>query len=157
MIFKKFKGEFMKKEMLSANLEDYLETILALEKIKKVARGKDIAERMGVLPGSVTGALKSLNKKGLINWEKYGYITLTEKGCAIAEEITKRHNVFHAFLFNVLQVDEETANTTACRMEHAMDAVSMEKFISFMNYINSCKNGETSCVQSFAKYCEKEN
>jgi len=145
----------MKTEMLSANLEDYLETILALEKIKKVARGKDIAEKMGVLPGSVTGALKSLNKKGLINWEKYGYITLTEKGLAIAEEVTKRHNVFYAFLLNVLQVDEETANTTACRMEHAMDAASMEKFISFMDYINSCKKGEVSCVQSFIKYCQK--
>ncbi len=144
----------MKKKMLSANLEDYLETILALEKLKKVARGKDIAEKMGVLPGSVTGALKSLNKKGLINWEKYGYITLTEQGLAIAEETTRRHNVFYAFLANVLQVDEETANTTACRMEHAMDAVSMEKFVSFMDYINCCKTPEISCVQSFIKYCK---
>jgi DtxR family Mn-dependent transcriptional regulator len=67
---------------LSENLEDYLETILELEKTQKVARVKDIAEMRGVLRGSVTGALKSLAEKGLINYEPYSFITLTRKGTA---------------------------------------------------------------------------
>jgi DtxR family Mn-dependent transcriptional regulator len=71
---------------LSENLEDYLETILSLEKTNKVARVKDIAEKMGVLRGSVTGALKSLVEKGFINYEPYSYITLTKKGAAIARD-----------------------------------------------------------------------
>ena len=33
---------------LSENLEDYLETILSLEKTKKVARVKDIAEKVTI-------------------------------------------------------------------------------------------------------------
>jgi Mn-dependent DtxR family transcriptional regulator len=58
-----------KKAVLSESLEDYLETILDLEKTNKVARVKDIAEKMGVLRGSVTGALKNLAEKKLINYK----------------------------------------------------------------------------------------
>ena len=57
--------------VLSESLEDYLEIILALEKVNKVARVKDIAEKMGVLRGSVTGALKNLAEKGLINYAAF--------------------------------------------------------------------------------------
>ena len=49
-----------RKADLSESLEDFLEIILDLEKENKVARAKDIAERMNIQPGSVTGALKNL-------------------------------------------------------------------------------------------------
>jgi DtxR family Mn-dependent transcriptional regulator len=90
-----------KKAVLSESLEDYLETILDLEKTNKVARVKDIAEKMGVLRGSVTGALKNLAEKKLINYEPYSFITLTRKGATIAREITRRHEVLKDFLHNV--------------------------------------------------------
>ena len=69
---------------LSDSLEDCLETILELEKNHKVARVKDIAEKMGILRGSVTTALKHLADKNLINYEPYSFITLTRKGTSIA-------------------------------------------------------------------------
>ena len=53
--------------VLSDSLEDYLEAILELERTNKVARVKDIAEKMGVLKGSVTVALKNLAEKGYVN------------------------------------------------------------------------------------------
>ena len=68
-------------------MEDYLEAILALERLHKVARAKDIAERLKVKRGTVTGALKSLAEKGMINYTPYSYITLTPKGSEIASEI----------------------------------------------------------------------
>ena len=45
------------KPLLTESMEDYLEAILALERLHKVARAKDIAERMEVKRGTVTGAL----------------------------------------------------------------------------------------------------
>jgi len=51
---------------LSESLEDYLEAILELEDASKVARAKDIADKIGVQRGSVTGALKILEEKALI-------------------------------------------------------------------------------------------
>ncbi len=44
---------------LSENIEDYLETILALQTQNTVARSKDIAERLDIKRGSVTGMLKN--------------------------------------------------------------------------------------------------
>ena len=48
---------------LSESLEDYLEVILDLEETHKVARAKDIAEKLGIQRGSVTGALKESGRK----------------------------------------------------------------------------------------------
>ena len=52
---------------LSESMENYLETILDLEKTNKVARAKDIAEQLELKPGTVSGALKGLKEKDLIN------------------------------------------------------------------------------------------
>ncbi len=51
-------------------MEDYLETILLLERANKVARVKEIAERMSVQMPSVTAALKALKTRGLVEYEK---------------------------------------------------------------------------------------
>ena len=139
---------------LSENLEDYLEVILDLERTKKVARGKEIAQRLHIQPGSVTGALKTLDSKGLINWEKYGYITLTEKGMSIAENITNRHAILKDFLVNVLQVDTATADSTACRMEHAVDETTMNKLVQFIEYLNNCPHGHPNCTVAFREFCD---
>lgn len=139
---------------LSENLEDYLEVILDLEKTRKVARGKEIAQRLNIQPGSVSGALKTLDSKGLINWEKYGYITLTKKGTTIAERITNRHNIIKDFLMNVLRIDEETAEPTACRMEHSVDETTINKLVQFIEYLNNCPHGKPSCTAAFRKFCE---
>ncbi|MBW1900187.1 MAG: metal-dependent transcriptional regulator [Deltaproteobacteria bacterium] len=138
---------------LSESLEDYLEVILGLEKTKKVARAKDIAERMGVQRGSVTSALKSLKEKGLINYEPYSFVTLTEMGKRIAEEITLSHNELKHLLLNVLKIDEETAEATACRMEHAIDKKSLDRLLSFFDFVYKCPRAGEEWMRSFASYC----
>ena len=91
----------------SESMENYLEVILELENSNKVARAKDIADRLGINPGSVTGALKNLGEKGLINYAPYSFVTLTPKGKRVAAEITRRHAVLKDFLLNVLGIDQE--------------------------------------------------
>lgn len=123
----------MTKELeLSESLEDYLETILELQTLNKVARSKDIAEKLDIKRGSVTGMLKKLAAQKLINYEPYGYVTLTSKGEKIAKEIENRHIVLKDFLFRHVGIDEETANTTACRMEHSMNTSTFKKFKAFV-------------------------
>ena len=137
---------------LSENLEDYLETILELEKTQKVARVKDIAEMRGVLRGSVTGALKSLAEKGLINYEPYSFITLTQKGAAVAGEINRRHKVIKNFLVHVLQLDPDTAEDNACRMEHAMDRAAVDRMVAFIDYMESCPRTDAAWLDGFARH-----
>lgn len=143
----------MSKEIeLSENMENYLETILDLEKTNKVARAKDIAERLELQKGSVSGALKVLKEKELINYEPYSFITLTLKGKKIAESIHRRHKVLNDFLQNVLQIDTEKAESVACRMEHAIDDETLERFVAFIEYINSCPRADDGLLDSFIHF-----
>ncbi|MCG8565716.1 MAG: metal-dependent transcriptional regulator [Desulfobacterales bacterium] len=131
-----------KKASLSESLEDYLETILELQTQNTVARSKDIAEKLDIKRGSVTGMLKKLAAQNLINYEPYGYVTLTPEGEKIAKEIEKRHVALKDFLFRILKVDEKTADETACKMEHAMDSKTFKKFTDFVATLDACPHRE---------------
>lgn len=138
---------------LSENMEDYLEVILELEKTMKVARAKDIADRLNIQRGSVTGGLKTLEEKGLINYEPYSFITLTHRGMQIAKEIKRRHNILEKFFVKVLQVDPETAEATACRMEHVVDASFLDRLVNFINFVETCPRTGQDWLQHFIDYC----
>ncbi len=127
-----------KENELSESLEDYLETILELQTTNTVARSKDIAEKMDIKRGSVTGMLKKLAAQNFINYEPYGYVTLTPSGKKIAKEIEARHIFLKDFLFRILGVDETEANKAACRMEHAMNKETFKKFKEFISTIDAC-------------------
>ena len=125
---------------LSESLEDYLETILELQTNNTVARSKDIAQKMNIKRGSVTGMLKKLAAQEFINYEPYGYVTLTPSGKKIAKEIEGRHIMLKDFLFRMIGVDEKTADDTACRMEHAMDKSTFKKLKQFVATVDACSN-----------------
>ncbi len=146
----------MKLKELTESAQSYLEVILDLEISRKVARAKDIADRLGVQRGSVSGALKSLEEKGLIHYQPYSYITLTTIGREIAEEISHRHAVLKDFLLNVLQIDEKTADATACRMEHVIDKKTVERLVDFIEYVNTCPRAGSQWLESFIQFCKAD-
>ena len=140
----------------SESMENYLEVILELETSNKVARAKDIADRLGINRGSVTGALKNLGEKGLINYAPYSFVTLTPKGKRVAVEIARRHRVLKDFLLNVLGIDKETAEETACRMEHAIDDQTVDRLVCFIEYLRNCPRAGHDWVESFVAYCQSD-
>src|SRR5512138_1986475 len=107
-------------EGLSASLEDYLEVIFHLEQSNRVARAKDIADQLKVQRASVTGALKALAGRGMINYSPYSYITLTDAGRVIARDVIRRHRTLKEFFMSTLQLGPEDAEANACRIEHAI-------------------------------------
>jgi DtxR family Mn-dependent transcriptional regulator len=139
-------------QQVSDSLEDYLETILGLERTHKVARVKDIADNLGVLRGSVTGALKTLAEKGLVNYEPYSFITLTPKGKKIAVEVYRRHEVLRDFLENVLMMEADQAEENACRMEHAVDRDVIDRLVTFLDYIHRCPRTGKDWIDLFVNY-----
>ncbi len=142
-----------KKNELSESLEDYLETILHLQDMNVVARSKDIAMKLGVQRGSVTGMLKNLSQKGFVNYEPYGFITLTPEGKKIAVEIKRRHIIIKDFLSRVLQIEEDKADRTACRMEHVMDKPTVNKLVNFINFVDTCPRAGADWIQEFVAFC----
>ncbi len=139
---------------LTSTLEDYLETIYQLEEQKRVARPRDISESQGVARSTVTAALQSLSEKGLINYEPYELITLTEEGRAQAKMLNNRHLIIHDFLENILGLDSETAEETACGMEHAVGEEALERFTCFIAFMKRCSSGGTQCLEQFRDFVE---
>ena len=106
--------------------EDYLESILVLSQKGGSVRSVDIAARLGVSKPSVSHAMKLLREDGYIAMDRYGTVTLLEKGAEIANRIYERHTVLTKML-EALGVPSEIARADACKMEHDISQESFEK------------------------------
>jgi DtxR family Mn-dependent transcriptional regulator len=96
--------------------------------------------------------LKGLNEKRFIDYEKYEYIELTEKGSEVGQEIDRRHQIFRDFLTDILKIDYKLADEDACKMEHAVSPETINAFVDIMKFINNCPRGGVSWLEYFDEY-----
>ncbi len=129
--------EFFNDSGLSPNMEDYLETISLLAKKNRVVRVKDIAKKLKVKMPSVTSALQKLKERGLVEYEKYGYVDLTEEGENLAERVYSRHSCLADFFEHVLKIGKNEADAQACRVEHHLSPQSCRQIKRLVEYMNS--------------------
>lgn len=127
---------------ISENLEDYLETISALEALHGVARPTDIASALNVKKPSVTSALNILSEKGLVVYEKYRPVSLTPEGKILADSISKKHKLLCGFFTDILGVDSHSADIAACKMEHALDDDIMRRLVDFLEDIKKTQSSK---------------
>ena len=118
--------------MTTGNREDYLINILRLTEGEGVAKTTELASFMGVSPASVSEMVKVLAKEGLVSYEKYKGVALTDKGLTYARQIRKKHHVVERFLTDYLNVDHKTAHEEACRIEHAISDESAIRMCHMM-------------------------
>ena len=102
---------------LHESAETYLETIYILSSSNTSVRSIDVAEALNYSRPSVSRAVGLLKKDGYLKMDEEGFLTLTEEGRALAEQIYERHTVLTAAL-EALGVDKETAAEDACKIEH---------------------------------------
>jgi DtxR family Mn-dependent transcriptional regulator len=137
---------------LSASAQDYLEAIFQAAAGRGVTRVSVIAERMQVKKPSVVAAVRSLAGKGLVRYERYGFVELTGAGRAAAKQVLSRHQGLQRFLSGFLGVDPETAETDACRMEHALSPRTMKRLLKFLDFVGEASSGERPCRKAFQRY-----
>ena len=118
--------------MTTGNREDYLINILRLTEGENTTKTTELADYMSVSPASVTEMLKVLANEGLVEYERYHGVKLTEEGLTYARLIRKKHHVLESFLINVLSVDKMTAHNEACRLEHALSEESAVRMCQMM-------------------------
>lgn len=146
-----------KKTKLSSSLEDYLEAIFNLAGDNNITRSKDIAERLGVSRASVTGALRTLKKKGMANYKPYDYISLTPSGQAAAAEIANRHEILKSFFVDVLGIKIAIAQEAACKAEHALGPEIINKLLFFIEFIGQSSGNGNDFMVEFQKFCKRKN
>lgn len=122
----------MPRAMTTGNREDYLINILRLTEGEGVAKTTELATYMRVSPASVSEMIKVLAKEGLVDYEKYKGVSLTEKGLVLARQLRKKHHVVERFLTDYLNIDHQTAHEEACRIEHAISDESAIKMCHMM-------------------------
>ena len=111
--------------------EMYLETILVLQQKNDRVRSIDISAEMQFSKPSVSRAVKLLKTNGYINVDPNGYITFTDKGREVAEEIYDRHKVLTECLIS-LGVPADVAANDACKIEHD---ISKETFAAIKKHM----------------------
>ena len=138
---------------MTASLEDYLEAIYQIIAAKQGVRPRDIARRLSVSNASVTGALRALAGKKLINYAPYDVISLTPAGRRAAREVVRRHEVLRDFLIKVLEVNEAEADEAACQMEHSITKPVLERLVKFVEYIDGCPRGGARWIEDSGFIC----
>ena len=108
---------------IHASAENYLETILILQKRNGQVRSIDVVNELGVTKPSVSVAMKNLRQSGMIEVDANGYITLLAEGQTIAEKIYERHTILTEWLIQI-GVPTDIADKDACKIEHVISAES---------------------------------
>ena len=119
--------------MISKSLEEYLKTMYVLKKKTGRVRMTDIAEKMNCTKASVNKAVHNLKDKGLLTYETYGTIELTESGEDLAKKILEAYDIVFLFLKDVLNLKEEQAKIEA---ENIKSVIQDETINQLAKYIH---------------------
>ncbi len=118
--------------MLTPRAVDYLETIYLLSQQHDTVGVSQVAAERGVTIPTARSAVSRLKKGGYVRQERYGKLVLTEHGRKRAAEVYRTHSVLFRFLHDVLGVEEELADSEACRLEHGLSAETVSRLASFI-------------------------
>mgnify|MGYP003681903055 CR=1 FL=1 len=135
-------------------MEDYLEAMANLREEEKVVRVNQIGQALGVKMPSVTSALERLSEQELVVHEKYGYVELTPEGNNVAKDVIRRHEALSRFFAEALNIDHKTAEEDACKIEHVISPLSMERLVKFLEFTEACPLGEANFPKRYKYYLE---
>jgi DtxR family Mn-dependent transcriptional regulator len=107
---------------------------------------------MDVKMPTVSSMLKTLNDRGLVNYEKYEYVELTKGGSDVGKEMRRRHEVLLKFLTDILEIEFDIADNEACKMEHTLSSATLDRLTDFMEFIQKCPRAGESWLKYFNEY-----
>jgi len=123
--------------MLSQTEENYIKALyyLTSERPGKTKAGtNELAEHLNIKPATANNMLKKLKVKKLINYEKYGKISLTAIGKNQAIEIIRKHRLWETFLYEKLEFTWDEVHEVAEQLEHIKSNKLIEKLDKLLDY-----------------------
>jgi DtxR family transcriptional regulator, Mn-dependent transcriptional regulator len=108
-------------DLISASVQDYAKAVYALEVRKGSAVSTtELAERLGVTPGSVSAMVRKLSEVGLVEHEPYRGVRLTGEGRRVALEVLRHHRLLELFLAEELGMPWDRVHAEAEVLEHVL-------------------------------------
>lgn len=123
---------------ITSAMEDYLEMIYRNSLENNYIRTNQLAKLLNVRNSSVSKMAQKLGELDLLNYEKYGMVTLTDKGKRIGSFLLKRHLTIENFL-KLLGCKKNILIQTEL-MEHIIDEETVERIQTLINFFNKNKD-----------------
>nr|PZN50952.1 MAG: iron-dependent repressor [Bacteroidota bacterium] len=121
--------------MLSLVEENYLKAIYHLSDAGKSAVSTNaLADNMNNKAASVTDMIKRLSSKGVISYEKYRGVNISEKGRRAALKVIRKHRLWETFLVEKLNFNWDEVHEVAEQLEHIDSPLLIEKLDSFLGH-----------------------
>lgn len=120
--------------MLSFTEENYLKAIIqhtVFAKTQEVGV-KELAQELTVKPATVSDMLKKLKDKDLVNYEKYGKISLSKLGQFNALMVIRRHRLWETFLHDKLNFNWDEVHEVAEELEHIQSIKLIDRLDDFL-------------------------
>jgi DtxR family Mn-dependent transcriptional regulator len=128
----------------TSTVEDYLKVVLAHQqrhRDQRVGMG-EIAAALEVAPGTVTAMMKTLSESGLVDYEPYSGVLLTESGRRLAAHVQRRHRLVELFLVEVMQLDWSEVHAEAELLEHAVSDRLIERMDEMLGRPSTDPHGD---------------
>lgn len=121
--------------MISKALEEYLKVMYILKKQMGDIRVTDIANKMNCSKASVNKSINNLKENGLVNYEAYGDIELTEDGEKLARKILEAYDIMYVFLKDVIGIEENIASEDAEKIKSALSDTSVNEIARYIHKV----------------------
>ncbi len=121
--------------MVSKASEEYLKTMYLLKKQKGNIRVTDIAQKMNCSKPSVNKAIYNLKDSGLLNYESYGTIELTEEGENLSKKILEAYDIVYLFLKEVLNLEEEESKKEAEKIKQSINDNTINHLAKYVHKV----------------------
>jgi DtxR family Mn-dependent transcriptional regulator len=99
-----------------------------------VASTHEVAARLSISSASVTNMFGRLQEMGLVAYERYHGVSLTEAGCAEAIQLVRRHRLIETFLLEHLGYSWEEVHEEAEHLEHAVSDRFTERLADLLGH-----------------------
>lgn len=128
--------------MLSLVEENYLKKLLTLSKEREEVAVNELSIELNIKMPSVNGMMKKLSEKGLVYFERYKPIRLTDEGRKAAAAVLRKHRLTETFLFEKMGLGWEEVHPIAEQIEHIQSPIFFEKMDELLNFPKSDPHGE---------------
>ncbi len=130
--------------MPSATVEDYIKHIYLISEensTEQVPMGQ-VAEALGVVPGTATTMVKALSDAGLVRYAPRVGVELTEPGRKLALHVLRRHRLIEQFLVEVLAFDWSEVHDEAEQLEHVVSDLLLDRIDRYLGHPKEDPHGD---------------
>lgn len=112
--------EFVTPIEITEPVENFLKAVFTLQQRAERVSTNELAETLRKTQPTITDMAQRLMIAGLIDYQKYHGVTLTDAGQDIALKILRRHRLIELYLVRELGYELHEVHAEAERLEHAV-------------------------------------